>query len=353
MTTRVREVKPVLGELRAAVIVVEGARQDAEVARSKSTTAQQRLAEVEERADRAADAVRVASKESRHCEQELTERLGSWLRDDHALDVVLPELTADNLAGLEALVHVAVAPVRARHEEAQGVAAAAIREGEQRTLALRAQRSGVAAETDPSPPEPNWLRDSRIGLAGAPLWRLIDFRDTLSESERAGVEAALEGAGLLDAWVHPDGRVIDDARRDVTLRASSRGAGPVRTTVAELLRPDVPDGCAVPAAVVESVLAGIGLDDHESEVAVTRDGRWRSGPAEGRTEKGCAQYIGATARVAERQRRLRHVGRGDSSSRLGPGDKPEPPWRRRVSCLRASTDGRLRDRDTSRFCVLG
>jgi uncharacterized protein (TIGR02680 family) len=308
MTTRVREAKPVLGELRAAVIVVEGAHQDAEVARSKSMTAQQRAAEVEERADQAAEAVRAASRESRHHEQELTERLGSWLRDDHAVDVVLPELTADNLAGLETLVQVAVAPVRARHEDAHGVAAAAIREGEQRELTLREQRAGIDAEADPSPPEPNWLRDSRIGLAGAPLWRLIDFRGTLPESERAGVEAALEGAGLLDAWVHPDGRVIDDARRDVTLRASSRGAGPVRPTVAELLRPDVPDGCAVPAAVVESVLAGIGLDDHEAEVGVTRDGRWRSGPAEGRTEKECAQYIGATARVAERQRRLRHVG---------------------------------------------
>jgi uncharacterized protein (TIGR02680 family) len=307
MTTRVREVKPALGELRAAVIVVESARQDAETARAKSTTAQQRLAEVEERAEQAARAVRAASEDSRHHELELTERLGSWLRDDHAVDVMLPELTADNLAGLEALVQVAVAPVRARHEEAQGVAAAAIREGEQRTLALRAQRSEVEAETDPSPREPNWLRDSRIGLAGAPLWRLVDFVGTPSESERAGVEAALEGAGLLDAWVHPDGRIVDNARRDLTLRASSRGAGPGRTTVAKLLRPDLPDGCAVPTAVVESILVGIGLDDHEAEVGITRDGRWRSGPAEGRTQKARAQYIGATARATERERRLQRV----------------------------------------------
>lgn len=307
MTTRVREVKPALGEMRAVVVVVEEAHREAEAARSTATAAEQRMAEVEERAEHATRAVRAASKESRQHERELLEGLHSWLRDDAAVDLVLPELTADNLAGLEALVRIAVAPVRARHEEAQGVATAAIREGEQRTLALRAQRSEVVAETDPSPPEPNWLRDSRIGLAGAPLWRLIDFRDTLSEPQRASVEAALEGAGLLDAWVHPDGRVIDDARRDVTLRASSRGAGPVRPTVAELLRPDVPDGCAVPAAVVESVLVSIGLDDHEAEVGITSDGRWRSGPAEGRTEKERAQYIGAAARVAERQRRLRRV----------------------------------------------
>ncbi len=307
MTSRVREVRPALGELRAAVVVVQGAHRDAEEARTEATRAEQRVAEVEGRADDAARSVRDAAEGSLRHEQELTERLQSWLRDDDAVGLVLPELTEDNLTGLEALVRSAVAPVRARHEEAQGVAAAAIREGEQRMLGLREQRAGVEAEADPSPPAPNWLRDNRAGLSGAPLWRLVDFRDTLSDQQRAGVEAALEGAGLLDAWVQPDGRVIDDARRDVTLQASSQAAGSVRSTLAKVLRPDLPDGTAIPAAVIESLLACIGLDDREAEVGVTRDGRWHSGPAQGRTQKERAQYIGTTARAAERQRRLQRL----------------------------------------------
>ena len=315
MTSRIREVRPALGELRAAVVVVEGAQRDAEEARSKATTAEQRVAEVEERADDVARVVRAASEASLRHEQELTERLQSWLHHDDAVDLILPELTANNLAGLEALMRSAVAPVRARVEEALGVAAAAIREGEQRRVALREQREGVEAEADPSPPSPNWLRDSRVGLAGAPLWRLVDFRDTLSEHQRAALEAALEGAGLLDAWVQPDGRVIDHARRDVTLQVSSRTARPeaaasTGSTVAEVLRPDLPDGCAVPGAVIESLLACIGLDNYQAEVGVTRDGCWHSGPAEGRTEKERAQYIGATARTAERQRRLERLDEG-------------------------------------------
>ena len=309
MSSRVHDVRPALGELRAAVVVVQEAQKAAEEERSKAKTTDQRAAEVEERAELAAHALRAASEESRRHEQELTERLHSWLRGDDAVELVLPELTGDNLAGLEALVRGAVAPVRARLEEAQGVATARVREGEMRTLALSEQRAAVEAEADPSPPEPNWLRDSRVGLAGAPLWQLVDFRDTVSEQQRACVEAALEGAGLLDAWVHPDGRVIDDTRRDVTLQVLPRTAGPeaatsTGSTVAEVLRPNLPDGCTVPGAVIESLLRCIGLDNHQFEVGVTRDGRWRSGPVEGRTEKDRAQYIGATARAAERQRRL-------------------------------------------------
>ena len=312
MTCRVRDVRPALGELRAAVVVVQGAQLAAEEARAKATAAEQRAVEVEDRAEHATQALRAASADSRGKEQELNELLHSWLRDDDAVELVLPELTADNLAGLEALVRSAVAPVRTRHEEAQGVATAKIREAEKRTVALSEMRAAVEAEADPSPPEPNWLRDSRVGLAGAPLWQLVDFREAVSEQQQARVEAALEGAGLLDAWVHPDSRVIDGTRRDVTLQVSLRTAGSAAaaskgSTVAEVLRPDLPDGCAVPGAVIESLLACIGLDNDQSEVGVTRDGRWHSGPAEGRTEKERAQYIGATARAAERERRLQRL----------------------------------------------
>src|SRR5262249_11619864 len=60
------------------------------------------------------------------------------------------------------------------------------------------------------------VRDTR---PGSPLWLLVDFIDHVPAQSRAGIEAALESAGFLDAWVMPDGRLID-ARDDTILVAA-------------------------------------------------------------------------------------------------------------------------------------
>ena len=39
----------------------------------------------------------------------------------------------------------------------------------------------------------------RDGSPGAPLWKVTDFVPGLADDERAGLEAALEAAGILDA----------------------------------------------------------------------------------------------------------------------------------------------------------
>jgi uncharacterized protein (TIGR02680 family) len=49
----------------------------------------------------------------------------------------------------------------------------------------------------------------RDGRPGAPLWKVTDFAPGLSDDERAGLEAALEAAGILDAWVTPEGNLVD------------------------------------------------------------------------------------------------------------------------------------------------
>ena len=38
---------------------------------------------------------------------------------------------------------------------------------------------------------------------------MTDFAPGLSDDERAGLEAALEAAGILDAWVTPEGNLVD------------------------------------------------------------------------------------------------------------------------------------------------
>lgn len=80
------------------------------------------------------------------------------------------------------------------------------------------ERDAVAAEEDPGPATPPWRMSDRSGRAGAPLWACCDFTapSRLSAADRAGIEAALDAAGLLDAWLSPEG--VDDDGIDAWLR---------------------------------------------------------------------------------------------------------------------------------------
>jgi uncharacterized protein (TIGR02680 family) len=164
---------------------------------------------------------------------------------------------------------------------------------------VTAQREQVAKETYPPPPDPLVARRDRTGVPGAPLWRLVDFHPEVANDARAGVEAALLGSGLLDAWVTPDGALVDSESWDAILLP-----GPARTgddSLTSLLQP-VPHE-HVTKAVVTAVLASIAVSGDEQPCAAP-DGRWAIGPARGRSGQQQASYIGATAREAARQRRL-------------------------------------------------
>ncbi|MFZ5870938.1 MAG: TIGR02680 family protein, partial [Actinomycetota bacterium] len=208
--------------------------------------------------------------------------------------------------GLGRDVHAAVAPVLGGLREEEARATERRRQAEADLLALRSRREAIAAEHDPAPPEPVLGRSDRSDSDGAPLWRLVDFADDLDAAERAGLEAALESSGLLDAWVRTDGAVLDADRRDVVLPAGEPAAG--GRTLADVLVADPPEGSAVAADVVRTVLARVGADPGAGAAAVVGlDGTWRLGPLTGRAAKPVAQYVGATARAAERARRLAEV----------------------------------------------
>lgn len=159
----------------------------------------------------------------------------------------------------------------------------------------------------------------RERLPGAPLWRLVDFRDELPEPERAGLEAAMEASGLLDAWVLPDGRALavdGDGHSpyppyDVLL---SPAAGPVSgASLAGLLRPAPDPGDARAAMVGEEtvarLLAAVGAGaDSPAGTWVTGDGRFRVGALTGRWAKPAAEYIGEGAREAARRARIAELG---------------------------------------------
>ncbi|MCC3771934.1 TIGR02680 family protein [Streptomyces sp. UNOC14_S4] len=147
----------------------------------------------------------------------------------------------------------------------------------------------------------------RERTTGAPLWRLVDFRDGLGDAERAGLEAALEASGLLDAWVHPDGTALDADGHDVLLVPRT---GPVSgPSLADALRPAVDHGDARAAAIGEGTVAqlleAIGLGEAGGAATwAAADGRFRVGALVGRWAKGAAEYVGEGAREEARRSRI-------------------------------------------------
>ncbi len=144
--------------------------------------------------------------------------------------------------------------------------------------------------------------DTRRHRAGAPLWQLVDFRNDVLADDRAGIEAALETAGMLDGWVTPSGELVDPDTEDVLLAATAGAcAGP---RLADALVPAIGDVTGVSEADVHGLLVGIGLGESDEPVWVTSGGRFRNGVLRGAWHKEAAAFIGHTAREAARHARL-------------------------------------------------
>jgi uncharacterized protein (TIGR02680 family) len=246
----------------------------------------------------------------------LAERLNAWLEGVQELDVPAPtrerlDEVADSAGAPEAeRVADILSPVFAAavtlHERSdlelnrRGEALADER------MPLVAEKAELEAETDPAP-APLPIRAPREeGRLGAPLWQLVDFNDGLDADERAGLEGALEGAGLLDAWVTPTGEVLAPGSDDVALIPSEIGAGR-GPTLADRLRPAA-GGLPVDAAVVGRILRSIGVStSEEQDCVVAPDGSFAFGPARGAHPKERAQFIGASARADNRTRRIAEI----------------------------------------------
>jgi len=163
-----------------------------------------------------------------------------------------------------------------------------------------------------APPAPHTRAPgTRAGRPGAPLWKVTDFAPGLSGEERAGLEAALEAAGILDAWVTPDGNLVDGDVILVSGRALVAG-----TSCGSVLVPaiDAADSqaTALPEESVASVLRAIALGTRTAGsdgTWVTTDGRWGNGVLSGAWRKHQAAYIGEGAREAARRARIAQLER--------------------------------------------
>ena len=189
------------------------------------------------------------------------------------------------------------------HHQRIAAALEAQRVAEQATVDdLDARVAELRARTLPDPPAATWQRPDR----GPCLADLVDFRPEVDDRARAGLEAAMEAAGLVGAELSPDGTLtLTDGQ------LVARPGAPVAAPLGSLLTVTVPDELAgsVDPTAVARLLDSIStrLDDPspgDGRTVVTTDGHFRTGLLAGRHAKDRAEHIGVTARRAalERQR---------------------------------------------------
>ena len=152
------------------------------------------------------------------------DELRAWVA---TLDGPNPATAALTVAADEALEAIGDARTRAR---------ARADELTLRIEALDGEIAALASGRSELPP----ARHTRAqdDLPGLPLWRSVDFMEATDQRERAGIEAALEAAGILDAHVLPGGEVRSP--NDGELLLKPRPAPASRETLASVLRPRRP-----------------------------------------------------------------------------------------------------------------
>jgi len=201
-------------------------------------------------------------------------------------------------AGVETLAE----PLRRALADARAAAASRRASALGLLQGLRAERDELSAAGHPLLAPPPWRAPRSADRAGAPLFLLCDFGPGAGGLE-AGLEAALEASGLLDAWVEPDGMVLHPLTGEAVLRA---GEGVRGATLADALVPVAAGGVSEERA--RAVLASVGLaapgEEPSASAWVSGDGRFRLGPLRGAHAKPAPAFVGATARERERARRI-------------------------------------------------
>ena len=314
-----------LEHVTSLVTAAEQARTTAEHLRSDVDNAQARTAQREE-------LVRQADRAVEETADAYARELRAYLGSLEHLEVEDPEsvlaLSADWALRPDGAAPARHSVQRAAQATMQRIdstrARAALEETQVQSLldVAREELGELERGRTPEPPS-SATRDprARVGAPGAPLWRLTDFIDGIGGAARAGIEAALEAAGLLDAWVRPDGSVTD-VEGDVLLGLEApvleRSLVGVLTVSVDRPGADVPGtehagtehagAEEVSDAVVHAVLERIGwTEESGATVWVDPRGRFGLGPARGAWSKPEARYVGAGARESSRREAVREL----------------------------------------------
>ncbi|QDN94718.1 TIGR02680 family protein [Streptomyces sp. RLB3-6] len=317
--------------VRGAQQAARGAEQTRDLARVSLDRAQEAVAAAETAETAAESALESAREQARAA-------LGQWTGEHGAL---LAEAGADRLAeALELIGETEAVALADVFTEATTPAVQELRDTlaslraqrtdvERRHAETKAERDRIAAEHDDAPPPARGRTAERSEMGvppaegwgrapsdGVPLWRLVDFDGELTDHQRAGLEAALEASGLLDALVAPEDTPVAAGHSEGYLRAGVPVSGP---SLADLLRPENPDNlvdpenpgapereAAISAARITAVLRSVAVtgDLDTGTPQISPDGRYAAGVLVGAHTKEHAEYVGATARARRRAARI-------------------------------------------------
>jgi uncharacterized protein (TIGR02680 family) len=112
---------------------------------------------------------------------------------------------------------------------------------------------------------------------------------------------------LLDAWIMPDGTLVDPETDDTFIVPGADAAGFSQTLAHWLvpgLRHDDANTRSLSTEILSRVLARIGAGVDQGGTWGAWDGRWQLGPLTAHARTAAADYIGEAARAAARRRRL-------------------------------------------------
>lgn len=227
-------------------------------------------------------------------------QLGSW----HA---VIPAVASSRTPRLsDALrLHLDETATRLRDDratlKADGDRLEQVRDDVERRLEL------IRGDVEQPPDSPVlWARRERPAVGGAPFWACVRPRDGagLDGEPLARLEAALAASGILDAWLTPDGTLVNASETVVT------AGPPMEHNLLAALEPTPAQD--VPHDRIAAVLGGIGWyparPDEPADPWLTADGHWRVGALTGFAEPvQPASYLGATARRQARERAIRRL----------------------------------------------
>jgi uncharacterized protein (TIGR02680 family) len=291
--------------VRAALAEHHKAQQARDLARLALDRALDALAGAEQAEQAVAAAVQQAAAAAQRSLADWADRYAGplaapqWQRLTEALRDAVEQFGEPDAPGLETVYNAATAAdeQRVRDERAALRAERAAISAERDAEA--GERDRIAAERDDAPPPYPGRGAARAHRDGAPLWRLVRFAAHVPDDRAAAIEAALQGTGMLDAWILPESNEVTADDGFLIPGAAVPGA-----SLADVLEPE--DGAPVPAGRIAAVLASVALDrDLFSAAAVIgADGRYSHGVTAGRHRKEHAEYIGATARARRRVARI-------------------------------------------------
>lgn len=181
-------------------------------------------------------------------------------------------------------------------------------ENKQLSEAIREKENELSEwlkKKDPEPETDSLTQEARQqlrekGVSFIPFYQAVEFQEHVEPDMQKRVEAALLDSGLLDALLTEEEVAIT---YDRTIRPNPQLFA---HTLADVLKPDLPEDSAIPARLVADVLSSITIGETEqSGSSVTVDGNYELGILKGHAlPVDEVRYIGRNARKRFRNERI-------------------------------------------------